>query len=308
MHIALLTESRYLAEPEPDAPEEVRAYLANVHLEDALLSAALLAHGIRASRVDWSDPRVEWARFAAAVFRTTWDYFDRIAEFRAWLGDVEPRMPLIHNGEIVRWNMDKHYLLDLERAGVRIVPTQVVRRGAGVSLSSVLTARGWGEGIAKPAISGSARHTWRARPGDAASDARFEALIFEEDMLVQPFVPGVMSLGEVSLMVIGGRYSHAVRKLPKAGDFRVQDDHGGTVHAHVATDAERAFAEAAVAAVDAELVYARVDVVAVDEGLALMELELIEPELWMRAAPESAVAFAAAIVGALRGRVVSPRG
>jgi glutathione synthase/RimK-type ligase-like ATP-grasp enzyme len=120
-------------------------------------------------------------------------------------------------------------------------------------------------------------------------------------MLVQPFVRDVTAGGEVSVMVFGGRVSHAVRKTAKTGDFRVQDEHGGTVHAHVTTSDEVTFAERAVAACALPPVYARVDLVRDAGGaLALMELELIEPELFLRMAPGAAPALAAALVGALR--------
>lgn len=303
MHLALLTEARYIGAPPPDADPASAAYYANIHREDALLSAALAARGVRTTRVDWSDLGVDWSSFDAGIFRTTWDYFERIEEFRVWLAQVEGRLPLLNTSSIVRWNLDKHYLLELERHGVQIVPTFVAHRGTHAVLSDLLTTFGWAEGIAKPAISGAARHTWRARAGDTTTDARFDALLFEEDMLVQPFVPSVLERGEVSVMVFGGRATHAVQKVPKRGDFRVQDDHGGSVHPYVATDAERAFAERAVA-IATELVgapvYARVDIVEVDGSPALMELELIEPELFMREAPSSAEVFAEAVIGALR--------
>ena len=302
MHLALLTEPRYLKAAPPDADAATAAYYANIHREDALLSAALAVHGVRTTRVDWSDLRVDWSSFDAGIFRTTWDYFERIEEFRVWLAQVEGRLPLLNSGNIVRWNLDKHYLLELQRAGLDVVPTFVAHRGTHAALSELLTTFGWTEGIAKPAISGAARHTWRARAGDTTTDARFDALVFEEDMLVQPFVPSVLERGEVSVMVFGGRATHAVQKVPKRGDFRVQDDHGGSVHPYVATDRERTFAERAVA-IATELVgapvYARVDIVDLNGAPALMELELIEPELFMREAPSSADVFAGAVVAAL---------
>jgi glutathione synthase/RimK-type ligase-like ATP-grasp enzyme len=293
MHLALLTDARFVG-----SAAEGDGYHGNILLEDRLLAEALAHHGVTTHRVDWADAEVEWARFDAAVFRTTWNYSDHYPAFRRWL-DAVP-VPLVNAAGIIRENVDKRYLLALEAAGVAIVPTRLVERGAAAELDAVLGAAGWDEAVIKPAVSGGARNTFRVRRG--AEGARFAALVAEEAMLVQPFVHDVTAGGEVSVMVFGGRVSHAVRKIAKAGDFRVQDEHGGTVHAHVATADEGAFAERAVAACALPPVYARVDLVRDAGGaLALMELELIEPELFLRMAPGAAPALAAAIVGVLRG-------
>jgi glutathione synthase/RimK-type ligase-like ATP-grasp enzyme len=293
MHIALLTDARYVR---PAVPGD--GYHGNIHTEDRLLSEALAHYGVTTRRVDWADAAVDWAGFDAAVFRTTWDYFEKYAAFRAWL-DAVP-VPLVNAAVIIRENVDKRYLLALEAAGVAIVPTRLVERGAAADLDAVLGAAGWDEAVIKPTVSGGARNTYRVRRGEGGE--RFAALVAQEAMLVQPFVHDVMAGGEVSVMVFGGRVSHAVRKIAKKGDFRVQDDHGGTVHAHVTMADEVAFAERAVAACALPPVYARVDLVRDGAGaLALMELELVEPELFLRMAPGAAPAFAAAIVGALRG-------
>ena len=154
-----------------------------------------------------------------------------------------------------------------------------------------------GEAILKPAVSGAARHTYRLNAANLdAHEAVLLELLREEAMMLQPFRSSLLTQGELSLIVVGGRCTHAVRKIAKAGDFRVQDDHGGTVHPHTPAADEIAFAESAVAACPQAPLYARVDAVRDAAGaLSLMELELVEPELFFRFHPPAADALAAAI-------------
>jgi glutathione synthase/RimK-type ligase-like ATP-grasp enzyme len=228
------------------------------------------------------------------VFRTTWDYFDRFAEFSAWLDGVQEQTALINPVEQVRWNMDKHYLAELEARGVRIVPTRFLERGARVDLQATLEKQGWDEAVLKPAVSGAARHTYRIDRRTAREHQPvLERLLADEAMMVQPFQREIVERGELTLVVIGGELTHAVRKVAKPGDFRVQDDHGGTVHPHQATAEEREFAQRAALACDPLPAYARVDVVRDNAGaLAVMELELVEPELFLRFHPPAADALA----------------
>jgi glutathione synthase/RimK-type ligase-like ATP-grasp enzyme len=270
--------------------------------EDALLAAALAPLGFACERVDWARADVDWRRFAAAVIRTPWDYFERFAEFSRWLTRVSEQTQLVHPAPLLRWNMDKHYLLELGGAGVAIPPTRVVERGSPLTLGEVLAQEGWGEVVVKPCVGGAARWTFRAAaPVGPDEAARFGRYVAAEAMLVQPFLPAVLDEGEVTVVVFAGEPSHAVRKRAKPGDFRVQDDHGGTVHAHRATSAELELARAALAAAPWPTTYGRVDMVRGAGGApVLMELELVEPELWLREAPEVApAAFARALVRAL---------
>ena len=157
---------------------------------------------------------------------------------------------------------------------------------------------GWGHVILKPAVSGGARHTYKIKPGESDQhETVFKELIAEEAMLIQPFINSIMDKGEVSFMVFGGKYSHAVLKKAKAGDFRVQDDHGGTVHDYEASAQEIEFVQHVVSKCKIVPIYGRVDVAWDNEGnLALVELEIIEPELWFRKSEESPKMFAEAVV------------
>lgn len=304
--IALLTEHRYLT---TQAPQD-DWYLANILHDDRLLQAALDKLGLSSERVHWSNPDEDWSRFRCAVFRTTWDYFNRFGEFSTWLDNVPSLTRLCNAPSIIRWNMDKHYLADLDAKGVSVVRSRFIERGTKLRLQGHLDETGWDEAVIKPCVSGGARHTYRVDRSNAAQlDATLQGLLAAEAFLLQPFERAIMAQGEDSLMMLNGRFSHAVRKVAKPGDFRVQDDHGGTVHAYQPTAGQITLAERAMAACQTLPIYARVDMVQVDAGHAanahdaVMELELIEPELWLRLHPAAATSFAEAIAGWLEQTV-----
>jgi glutathione synthase/RimK-type ligase-like ATP-grasp enzyme len=291
--VALLTERRYAA----DSAAADDWYLGNILRDDDLLIGALSRRGLSAVRVDWARDDVDWSAFRTAVFRTTWDYFDRFAEFMAWLERVEPLTRLCNSAALVRWNLDKHYLRDLAARGVPVVPSRFLERGQPASLADLLGETGWSEAVIKPCVSGAARHTYRLNRSTAAAVQQvIDPLLACESFLLQPFVSDVVTTGEDTLVAIAGRVTHGLRKRAKPGDFRVQDDHGGTVHPLEPSAEQVEFAERTLAACDEVPAYGRVDLVRLDDGsLAVMELELIEPELWLRIHPPSADAMAAAI-------------
>ncbi len=146
--VALLTDRRYTA----SAAEEGDWYLGNILADDRLLQAALARRGLTSVRVDWADPAIEWSRFRCAVFRTTWDYFERLAEFDAWLQHAQRETRLCNRLATVRWNMDKHYLADLADRGVPVVPSRFLERSTARTLADVLTETGWDEAVVKPCV------------------------------------------------------------------------------------------------------------------------------------------------------------
>ena len=293
--IALLTDRRYVR------PVPRDRYVQNIFTEDRLLGEALARQGVTAVRRDWADPEVDWSKFSAAVFRTTWDYFDRFDSFVAWLDRVQKQTRLLNPPALVRWNLDKHYLAELQAAGVPVVRTVFIERGEPIDLCACLDEQGWDEVVVKPTVSGAARHTYRVGRDDAQQfQSRLQTLVAQQAMMIQPFVADVVERGEVTLVFFGDRYTHAILKRPAPGDFRVQDDHGGTVHAYTPTADEVEFARAAILACPSLPAYGRVDLVRDETGApAVMELELVEPELWLRMHPPAAELMAASLLANL---------
>lgn len=276
--ITLLTESRYLNPVNPNA------YAGNILTEDRLMRNALEKKGLKVARADWADPHFDWSSTSAALFRTTWDYFDQCEKFTRWLDHVSSKTRLINPIELIRWNMDKHYLLDLAENTIAIPETRIIEKGSTITLRDLHSETGWSETVLKPTVSGGGRHTYRLHSETIAEhESIFQSLIVNEAMMLQPYLGKIESRGEIALMVIGGKYSHAILKKAKPGDFRVQDDFGGTVHEYTPTRQEIEFAEYVVSVCNPQPIYARVDAIFDDrDRLVVSELELIEPEMWFR--------------------------
>jgi len=163
-------------------------------------------------------------------------------------------------------------------------------------LTDLMDRHGFDEAVIKPAVSGAGRETYRVVRSEADSyEAAWKRLVASESMLLQPFMPAIVEHGEVSLVIIDGEVTHAVRKIAAQGEFRVQDDHGGTVHPHTPAKTESRVARAALAAVPGQVTYARVDLVEGENGPLVMELELIEPELFFRLEGNAAARLAGAV-------------
>jgi glutathione synthase/RimK-type ligase-like ATP-grasp enzyme len=282
--VVILTDDRYVEDSSSDA------YYQNVYLEDDLVKKALERLGLKVDRKSWSDPNFDWSSTRSILFRSTWDYFDRFAEFSNWLIKVSKVTQLLNSADLIRWNIDKHYLLDLQKAGVHICETYFVEAGTHITLKELHKKHNLDNFVLKPCISGAARHTYKIHPQEIDQyETIFQELIAQEAMMLQPFQHNIVAKGEVSLMVMNGNYTHGVLKIAKEGDFRVQDDYGGSVHNYQATPEEIAYAENAVKSCPEMPIYARVDVFLDNQNrLALAELELIEPELWFRNHPEAA--------------------
>jgi glutathione synthase/RimK-type ligase-like ATP-grasp enzyme len=289
--ITLLTQREYLH------PMKDHGYIDQVLLEDRLLTEALESKGLRVARVSWDDPHFNWLDTHFALFRATWDYFRRIDEFRSWLEKTKSLVEFINPYPIIKDNMDKHYLQRLMDRGVNIPPTVFVEQGAELDLQGLIAREGWTRAILKPAVAGGAHHTYlfdQSNLGEIQSI--FQQLIKNQSFLVQAFQEQITTRGEVSFMVFGGQYSHAVLKKAREGDFRVQDDFGGSVHPYMASEEEKRFVEFVISQCVAQPVYARVDVMWDNQNrLCLSELEMIEPELWFRTSEQSAFAVAEAV-------------
>jgi glutathione synthase/RimK-type ligase-like ATP-grasp enzyme len=250
------------------------AKLPDLSPDDHPLRDALARRGVEVHAVLWDDPDVPWDAYDAAVVRSTWDYHKRVAEFRAWLDARERAGTRLWNpAPLLRWNIHKSYLQTLSDAGVRIVPTVMLRDSAAVK--TVMAQRGWDRAVVKPATSATAFRTHVVTANDV------DALEPFHDLLVQPFMDEVLTDGEWSVVFIGGAYSHTVVKRPKAGDFRVQGDWGGSSTLTPPPSGLVEQAAAVLAAVTDPWLYARVDGIVRDGTLFLMELEMTEPTLFL---------------------------
>jgi glutathione synthase/RimK-type ligase-like ATP-grasp enzyme len=282
--IVILTDHRYVN------PTGTDWYIEQVLLEDKLLQTALEKKGFTVCKKDWADKNFDWTSSKYAIFRTTWDYFERFDEFFIWLENTKNKTTFINSSEIINWNIDKHYLQDLAKNNINIAPTLFAEKEDTITLAQLFKKTKWKEAVLKPAISGAARHTYRISPNNCFEvETVFQELIKNECMLFQEFLNNITTQGEISLILIGGEYTHAVKKTAKKGDFRVQDDHGGTVDKYEATKEEILFAENCLKASPFSPMYARIDIVYDNNNkLSLSELELIEPELWFRNNPLAA--------------------
>ena len=288
--------------PPPDrAPEIVFATAATLPIPDPetfLVVDALAQAGVRAEIVPWSAD-YPFAQVPLVVCRTTWDYLSRPDEFRAWITETAAATALENPAELMLWNLHKGYLAELGGAGVPVVATEMLDVGACPARRQEALAR-TGEIVIKPAVSAGSRDTLRVRAGDPAAAAHLEALLLDGDALVQPFLPEIAD-GEVSLIYFGGELSHAVRKTPDPSDWRVQVQYGGVNTVHTPEPAELAAADAALRALPALPLYARVDLVGADRP-RVMEVELIEPQLFLALAPGAVTRYTEAVLARLRRR------
>jgi len=277
MRIALVTASKL---PKPDQDSD-------------LLAAALRSLGADPVTVAWT-ANCAWSAFDLVLLRSPWDYTGNPAAFVAWAASTSNAAPLANSFPIIKWNHHKQYLLDLAARGIPVIPTTLLRQRG--ESAACLREFGSGQIVAKPAIGVGAIGAIRGAASSEVVREHVRAGLEQGDMLIQPFVPSIQTAGEFSLVYLGGVYSHMVRKRARAGDFRVQDHHGGTVEDCQPLPGMRAVAQSACAAVPGSLLYARVDLVVGAEGPVLMELEAIEPELFLRRDPPSAMRFARAIL------------
>ncbi len=263
-----------LPEPDPDAQP---------------LADALTELGISHAFVGWN--AAEWPPARATLLRSTWDYPWQLPEFRVWIDRVASEGALWNDPDVVRWNLHKKYLLDLETAGLPVTPTELVETGATETLDSILARREWSVAVVKPAVSAGSYRTLKTQVGDPEGEAHLRSLAAERDVLVQEYLPSVEGYGERALVWIDGEVTHSVRKSP-----RFQGDDESVSEAMPITEAERVLATRAIAAVPGELLYARIDVAPGPQGApVIMELELIEPSLFFPQCPAALTRFVAGI-------------
>jgi len=256
---------------------------------------ALRARDLDAEIVDWRDASVDWAAARVTIVRSPWNYVAHLDEFVGWVDRVDAVSALWNPAAVVKWNLHKSYLLELQAAGAPIVPTVLLTRSSAASFDAVLDAQGWTAAVVKPAVSVGAIGAGRFVSGDPDAQSHLDAALVDGDVLVQQYAASVEDSGEVSVVVIDGRVTHAVRKWPALGDYRIHPQYGGTSEIVNPGAALVDLTDRLLATLPGPVLYARVDVVDIAGSWHLMELEVVEPRLWLEAGADVVEAFADAI-------------
>lgn len=252
---------------------------------------------VAVSAAVWNNPHEDWSRFDLVVPRSTWDYHLFPDEFLEWLENLTAAGIQVQNApDTIRSNIDKRYLLEFQRKGINIVPTEVVERGQDVGLAEIMRARDWERAVVKPIMGGSAYGVFATGSTPSKEDqGRLEVLLERQAaVLVQPFVTEIAEVGEYSSMFFGGEYSHTVLKKPGPGEYRTNSKFGAS--REVVEMSEDILDQARhVMELAGNPVYARVDYPIQAGRIVLAELELIEPYLFFEREPTSAERFARAL-------------
>jgi len=267
--------------------------------EDAdFIVPALRRKGVEVDAPAWSAGGVEWSTYDMVKLSTPWDYHERPDEFRAWLREAAAASNLQNSLPIVEWNLDKRYLRELDGGGVETIPTVWSEPGGEGAAVAELDRLGWEMVVIKPVVDLGAMNLVRV------PIAMAERMLghYDRPVMIQPYLESVESAGELSVVFVAGERTHALRKVPARGDFRVQPLYGGTHEAVEPTAEEIDAAERAVAIAPGEPLYARVDIVSGEGGRPLViELELIEPSLYLDVHPPAAVMLADEMLARVAG-------
>ena len=268
--------------------------------DDQLLEAWLRQQGHEVAVQVW-DEATDWERFDLVIVRSCWDYHRKRGQFLEWIQALrDASVNLLNPPAMLAWNHDKRYLQDLAERSIPIVETEWVEGGSSADLMEILKRRGWSQAVIKPRVSATAWKTSRTSLETARQDqAGLDTLLSEENVMVQGFVDEIVEVGEFSFLYFNGVRSHAVLKRASAGDFRVQDEFAGTAHLVQPQAAVWSQADAVLATLDEVPLYARVDGPLIDGTLHVLELELIEPALFLAVDPGAAARFGAAALGRL---------
>ena len=245
--------------------------------------------GLRLEDVSWDDAKVDWASYAGVIIGTTWDYWDRLEEFLAALDRIEAQTRLFNPSALVRWNIRKTYLRDLEAKGAQLIPTLWLDVADEAAANAAFDTLGAGDVVFKRQVGAGAKDQHRVTRGEAIPEMR-------HPMMAQPFMPMIQTEGELSFIFIDGCFCHALVKRAQPGDYRIQSTYGGREEKITPSADDLTSAKAIIAALDEPPLYGRVDMLrGADGGLLLMELEVIEPYLYPVEGPELGERMAAGV-------------
>lgn len=264
-----------------------------INEDDSMLLTALSDEHLTAEMVAWDDKSVAWDQYRLLVIRSTWNYYTQRDKFLHWAQLAARKSSLWNRYPTIRWNTDKSYLRDLEAQGVPIVPTKWMVKGTKLDLGKVLEEPGWSKIVAKPTVSANAWHTFVVEKGNqGAGQKMLDEYLRSEDMMIQPYMESVETVGEHSVIYIRGRFSHVVRKEPVLlnRDLRLE------ATPSKANPEQLALAKASLAACPEPTLYARIDMIEdPSHKWRVGEVEITEPSLFLAHHPPAAQALAAGI-------------
>ncbi len=245
--------------------------------------------GLKLEDISWDDQKVDWGSFAGVIIGTTWDYWDRLEEFLAAVDRIEAQTQLFNPSSLVRWNIRKTYLRDLEAKGAKLIPTFWLDVAGEAAASAAFDTLGARDVVFKRQVGAGAKDQHRVKRGEAIPH-------MPHPMMAQPFLPMIQTEGELSFIFIDGEFCHALVKRAQPGDYRIQSTYGGREEKITPSADDLASAKAIIAALDEPPLYGRVDMLrGADGGLLLMELEVIEPYLYPVEGPELGERMAAGV-------------
>lgn len=273
------------------------AYDTNNIDEDKLLSSILKELGISLEIVAWSDPEADWSKFTTLLIKSTWDYFDFYPEFLNWIQKIKSLgIPVLNDLDTILWNSSKSYLLEIEEKGFPVISGLILKNGKEIDADQIRQKIKTDTWVVKPLVSGGAKNTLKIKASDWESYAdQVRDLVKDEDFLVQPFIREVQTVGEYSLIFFNQKFSHAVLKTPANADFRVQHYFGGTIQTIDPSPEMLHSCQVLVDEFATGSLYSRVDGVEIDGVFHLMELELIEPYLFLGLADQAIPNYQAAL-------------
>lgn len=266
----------------------------NAYSDDDLIFPFLLEKNVSAEFIIWNEEGVKWENYDAIIIRTTWDYTEHIDQFLNFLRCLPKHIPLLNSYDIVSMNYNKSYLLDLEKLGFEIVPTLKSR----INSESIHTAFKKFKSekvLVKPLVGASSS-------GIEIYKKDTEVKTTSEEFLIQPFLDSIHDHGEVSLILFNGKFSHAITKVPKRGDFRSQEEYGSCITSFEPDRETINYAESISLRFAPETLFSRIDLLRNEDGLwrLIGEVELIEPALYLGFNPKASKRLAQAIIKKLQ--------
>lgn len=258
-------------------------YLSVVPNEDEMLLQLFRSHKHEVELKVWDDESVDWTAYDIIIIKSTWDYFiEKIEKFYSWLDYIKAEnIPCLNHPDLIKWNADKHYLLDIEAAGLNIVPSFIIEKNETFNAEIAFDKFKVNELIVKPTISGGAMNTLRLTKNNVKEHVEeINSWLKDQAYLVQPLKQEIITEGEWSFIYFNGKFSHHLLKVAKEGDFRIQHFFGGKIVTAEVDDKLIAISQTYIDAFAKGSLYARVDGVWSNGHFELMELELIEPYLF----------------------------